>query len=123
MLVIQILLVSCMAAPLALVAIAILLERRERRVLLAAVRALPCPACRSELSALSIQLADELWQRHFAALVEQNPDQKFRIVRGLDAVCQTCGARLRFDQKARTLAAITMVLAFEEPVPEKAEEQ
>lgn len=109
----QLLLAAFIGVPLALVSIAILLHRRERSALLAAVRVLPCPVCGGELSALALKAADDLWRRHFAVIVERNPGMKFRMIRRLDAVCQACGARLWFDQKARTLQAMNLVLAFE----------
>ena len=113
MLVLQLFLAAFIGIPLALVLIGILLHRRERSALVAAVRVLPCPVCRGELSELSLKAADELWRRHFAAIVEQSPDVKLRIVRRLDAVCEACAARLWFDQTARSFEAMDMVLAFE----------
>lgn len=113
MFLLKLLLLALFTAPLALVLVGVLLAQRERRALLSAVRALGCPVCHAELSEPSLQAADELWKRHFATLVEQNPGMRFRMVRQLAAVCQACGARLQFDPSARTLAPLSIVLAFE----------
>jgi hypothetical protein len=109
----KLLLLAFCSAPLALGLVAALLVRRDRRVPLSAVRALGCPVCRAELSEQSLKAADNLWQRHYAAIVEQNPGARFRLDRRLAAVCQDCGARLEFDRKTRTLALLSIVLAFE----------
>ncbi len=100
-------------APLALVVTGVLLFKRERRTLLAAVEALGCPVCRGRLWHDSIQAADNLWARHVATLRLRNPGVMLRLVRRLAAVCGACGARLQFDPGSGTLRPITVVLAFE----------
>ncbi|HET9954682.1 MAG TPA: hypothetical protein VFQ61_09260 [Polyangiaceae bacterium] len=100
---------------LALVLMAAGLTLIARRALLSAIRALGCPFCSASLSEHSIELADELWGRHMSALAQQNPGVRFRIVRPLDVVCESCGARLQYVKETRSLVPISIVLAFEAP--------
>jgi hypothetical protein len=100
-------------APLALVSIGVWLNKRDRRALLSAVRALGCPSCGASLSEDSLRAADELWWRHVATLVQRNPRIMLRLVQQIAAVCEACGARLQFDQDSRTLRPLAVVLSFE----------
>lgn len=110
----QVVLLGLIATPVVLVAIAVLGLKRERRALVASVRALGCPACGAALAEESVRAAEELWHRHVAEIMAQNPDLKFRMGRPLfDAVCGVCGARLRFDRQSGKLEPVTIALAFE----------
>jgi len=102
-----------LAVVLLAVSLGVLLYKRDRRVLLSAVRKLGCPACAASLSEASVRLADELWGRHVATLMRRNPGVRLRLVREMAVVCDACGARLQFDQTSRTLHPITVVLSFE----------
>jgi hypothetical protein len=99
--------------PLAVVLIGVLLAKRDRRALLSAVRVLGCPSCGASLSEDSVRVADELWERHVATLMQHNPRVMFRLVRKIAAVCEACGARLQFEQDSGILRPIAVVLSFE----------
>jgi hypothetical protein len=109
----RLILLVLVGAPLALVALGVFLAKRDRRALLSAVRALGCPSCGASLSEDSVRVADELWGRHVATLIQRNPGKMLRLVRQIDAVCDACGARLQFDQDSRTLRPIAVVFSFE----------
>jgi hypothetical protein len=109
----KLILLVFVGAPLALVLIAVSLAKRDRKRLLSAVRALGCPACGARLSEDSIRVADELWARHIATLMRQNPGVMFRLVRRLAVVCEACRTRLEFDRDSKLLKPIAVVLSFE----------
>ena len=113
----ELILLAFVGVPLAVVLLAVVLgvclTKRDRRVLLSAVCKLGCPSCAASLSEASIRLADELWGRHVATLMQRNPGVMLRLVRKLAVVCVACGARLQFDQDSGTLHPISVVLSFE----------
>jgi len=106
MFVVKLILFVIVGTPLLMVLIGVYSYQRERRALQAAVRTQCCPSCSEALSERSIQLADELWQRHMATIMAKNPNIKLRVVRHLSAVCDACGAQLTFDPSTSTLRAL-----------------
>lgn len=112
-LVLQLLLLTVVLAPLALVLTGAVLARRERRALVAAVRAQLCPSCSGVLTEQSVRLAEESWGKYAAALRKKYPQTRFHLVRPMDATCERCGAQLKLDSTSETLRAVAVDLSVE----------
>ena len=78
-----------------------LAERRKGRRVLQA----PCVRCGAVLGAAAVARADAEWSAHVAKLFRDHPGMRFRLVRGVHAVCTACGQSHRYDEKSDAFVA------------------
>lgn len=91
--------------------------QRRRRMRQAAKRSV-CPECGTILGDDALRLADQLWIEDVSRLRRQNPGVKFRLVRLVDAVCQSCGASLRFSEKTNVFEITKRIPRLDEDIHE-----
>lgn len=75
--------------------------KRDRKRRAAAAAVTPCVRCGAMLGPATEALADKLWDDEIAALHEEHPDWRWRVVRHVWAVCTACGAHYGFDEARR----------------------
>ncbi|MEO0588118.1 MAG: hypothetical protein AAF078_10805 [Planctomycetota bacterium] len=91
---------SVVALPVLLPAMMVSQRRHERRLRDDAER-FDCTECGSRLGNASITAADQAWKAFVQKLQRENPGHRFRLVRSYHAICASCGAKYRYDDKSR----------------------
>ena len=103
----------CFGALFLAALLVVVLVQADSRNLRRSARRFPCTRCQGILGDRAVSLADDLWMKHMRTLRERHPGMRFRIVRGLHAVCTKCGARFKFDRDLRAFLETECVLSFE----------
>ncbi len=95
------LLLSPVILPFALITGALTGRRRKRDA-----EEFDCVQCGSVLGQSAIDKADEYWRDHVRDLRQRFPGIRFRLVRKVWAICDTCGARYNYRTEERTFVLI-----------------
>jgi Zn-dependent protease with chaperone function len=93
-----------------IIPVAGLLHRAHVRRMEVAADRYVCLACGGILGREALRRADAEWAEH----MRQSQDQSLRLwrvggrrmVRNVDAICPSCGARYKFDDRARTFGRV-----------------
>jgi hypothetical protein len=89
-----------------LIPVALALHERERRAMRAIAETTRCKRCGATLGAASLEQADQAWADHVAALHRDHPGVRFRLLRGLWALCAVCAARYGFNAERRVFTLL-----------------
>ena len=87
-------------------------ERKKRRVASA-----PCVRCGAVLGAAALEKSDAEWSAYLEQLYRDHPGVKFRLVRGVHAVCLACDQQHRYDEASNEFVAADTQWAAERRRP------
>ncbi len=85
-----------------LLPVALMLHARDLRRRRASVEWFVCVNCGQVLGLAALARADAAWAEYVEKLHREYPGYRFRLARGVQAICLHCGTRYHFDEKKGT---------------------